>query len=52
MLVVPVNVKGPVPVLMMFGQPTFPAPAQPSGDDMETLNATFKETMIKTNPSI
>ncbi len=52
MLVIPMNVKGPVPVLMMFGQPSFPAPAQPSNDDMETLNATFKEMMIKTNPAV
>ena len=51
-LVIPMNVKGPVPVLMMFGQPAFPAPAQPSADDMETLNATFKEMMIKTNPAV
>lgn len=51
-LVVPTNVKGPVPVLMMFGQPSFPAPAQPSADDMETLNATFRDLMIKTNPVI
>lgn len=52
MLVVPMNVKGPVPVLMMFGAPQFPAPAQPSPDDMEKLNATFKELMIKTNPAV
>ena len=52
MLVVPANVKGPVPVLMMFGQPLFPAPAQPSNDDMETLNVTFKEMMIKGNPEV
>ena len=52
MLVLPMNVKGPVPVLMMFGQPSFPAPAQPSTDDMETLNATFKEMMVKTNPAV
>jgi len=51
-LVVPINVKGPVPVLMMFGQPSFPAPAQPSNDDMETLNTTFKEMMAKTNPAV
>jgi hypothetical protein len=51
-LVVPMNVKGPVPVLMMFGAPSFPAPAQPSADDMETLNATFKQMMIKTNPAV
>ena len=52
MLVVPANVKGPVPVLMMFGQPSFPSPAQPSDDDMETLNATFKDLMVKTNPEV
>ncbi len=52
MLVVPANVQGPVPVLMMFGMPAFPAPAQPSPDDMEKLNAAFKELMIKNNPSL
>lgn len=53
MLVVPMNVKGPVPVLMMFsGRPSFPAPAQPSPDDMEKLNDAFKEMMIKNDPSL
>ena len=52
MLVVPKNVKGPVPVLMMFGWPAFPSPAQPSPDDMEKLNAAFKEMMIKNDPSM
>ncbi|WP_339810653.1 acetylxylan esterase [uncultured Imperialibacter sp.] len=52
MLVVPTNVKGPVPVLMMFGRPSFPSPAQPSNSDMETLNAAFKEMMIKSNPEV
>jgi hypothetical protein len=52
MLVVPANVKGPVPVLMMFGSPSFPAPAQPSADDIEKLNMVFKEMMIKTDPSV
>ena len=53
MLVVPANVKGPVPVLMMFsGRPSFPAPAQPAPDDMEKLNAAFKEMMIKNDPSV
>ncbi len=53
MLVVPVNVKGPVPVLMMFsGRPGFPAPAQPSPDEMEKINTAFKEMMIKTDPSL
>ena len=53
MLVVPTNVKGPVPVLMMFsGRPSFPAPAQPSPDDLEKINTAFKELMIKNDPSL
>jgi len=52
MVVVPANVKGPVPVLMMFGRPAFPAPAQPSPDDIEKLNSVFKEMMIKSNPDM
>jgi hypothetical protein len=53
MLVVPANVKGPVPVLMMFsGRPSFPSPAQPAPDDMEKINTTFKEMMIKNDPSL
>ncbi|MEZ4773576.1 MAG: acetylxylan esterase [Bacteroidia bacterium] len=52
MLVVPTNVKGPVPVLMMFGRPSFPAPAQPSPEDMDKLNTTFKEMMIQYNPEM
>ena len=53
MLVVPANVKGPVPVLMMFsGRPSFPAPAQPAPDEMEKLNAAFKELMIKADPGL
>ncbi len=53
MLVVPANVKGPVPVLMMFsGRPSFPAPAQPAPDEMEKINAAYKEMMIKSNPSV
>lgn len=53
MLVVPRNVKGPVPVLMMFsGRPSFPAPAQPFPDDMEKINDAFKEMMIKNDPGL
>jgi hypothetical protein len=51
-LVVPMNVKGPVPVLMMFGWPSLPAPAQPSPDDLEKLNEAFKDMMIKNNPDM
>jgi hypothetical protein len=52
MLVVPANVKGPVPVLMMFGRPSFPAPAQPSPENMEKLNAAVKELLVKDHPEL
>jgi hypothetical protein len=51
-LVVPTNVKGKVPVLMMLGRPTLPAPAQPSVDDLEKLNGVFKDMMMKANPEV
>lgn len=51
-LVVPTNVKGPVPVLMMLGRPVLPAPAQPTSEDLESLNVAFKEMMIKSNPEM
>jgi hypothetical protein len=52
-LVVPVNVKGPIPVLMMFGwNPSFPSPTQPSPDDMDKLNEVFKKMMIQIDPSV
>ncbi len=52
MLVVPTNVKGPVPVLMMFGRPSFPSPAQPSNEDLESINIAFKEMISKNNPEM
>jgi len=52
MLVVPADVQGPVPVLMMFGRPSFPKPAQPGPEDMQTLNDAFKELMIRHDPSL
>ena len=51
-VVLPVNVKGPVPVLMMFGYPALPSPAQPTPDDMEKINTAFKEMLIKSNPGM
>lgn len=51
-LVLPQQVKGPVPVLMMLGMPTLPSPAQPSVADLEKINATFKELMIRQNPEM
>lgn len=53
MLVVPANVKGPVPVLMMFsGRPAFPAPTQPMPDEMDKINDAFKDMMAKHDPSL
>lgn len=52
MLVVPSNATGPVPVLIMFGRPEFPAPAQPSTGDLETINKSFKKMMVEYNPSL
>ncbi|MEI9942898.1 MAG: hypothetical protein WDN26_01635, partial [Chitinophagaceae bacterium] len=53
MLVVPANVKGPVPVLTMFsGRPTFPAPAQPAPEELDKINSAYKELMIKTDPGL
>jgi hypothetical protein len=51
-VVVPSNVKGPVPILMMFGRPGFPAPAQPSPDHMEKINEALKELLIKVHPEL
>jgi len=51
-VVLPTNVKGPVPVLIMFGLPSFPAPAQPSLAEMEKLNVAFKEMMMQFDPSL
>jgi hypothetical protein len=51
-LVTPSNVKGPVPVLMMFGWPSLPAPAQPSPDDLQKINDSFKKMMIQADPSM
>lgn len=49
-LVTPANVQGPVPVLMMFGRAALPAPAQPSEDELETLNNVFKAIMSENSP--
>jgi hypothetical protein len=51
-LVTPANAKGPVPVLMMFGWPTLPAPAQPNQSDLDTLNQALRAVLIKSDPSL
>lgn len=52
MLVLPANAKGPVPVLMMFGRPAFPAPAQPAPEHMEQINAAIKALLIREDPQL
>jgi hypothetical protein len=52
-VVLPANVKGPVPVLMMFGGGSnLPAPAQPNPEAMQKLNESVKDMMIKNDPSV
>jgi hypothetical protein len=51
-VVVPANAKTPVPVLMMFGRATLPAPAQPDDESLDKLNASFKTMLAKSDPSV
>ncbi|WP_433975641.1 glucuronyl esterase domain-containing protein [Tunturiibacter lichenicola] len=51
-LVTPANVPGPVPVLMMFGRPTLPAPSQPNHDDLYKLNQALRALLVKSDPSL
>jgi hypothetical protein len=51
-LVTPANAKEPVPVLMMFGRSGFPAPAQPSADELERINAALKALLVRQDPSL
>jgi Dipeptidyl aminopeptidases/acylaminoacyl-peptidases len=51
-VVTPANAKGPVPVLMMFGRSEFPAPKQPSDDELARINAAQKALLIQQDPSL
>ena len=48
----PAKINGPVPVLIMFGRNGVPAPAQPSPEELEKINNTFKEMLEKFNPDL
>lgn len=52
MLVLPTNVKGPVPVLIMYGNTEFPSPNQPTAEDLEKINKNFRSMMIANNPEM
>jgi hypothetical protein len=51
-LVTPANAKAPVPVLMMFGRSSLPAPAQPPQEDLDKINAALKALLVKEDPSL
>ncbi|MBV9988671.1 MAG: hypothetical protein JO301_13415 [Chitinophagaceae bacterium] len=51
-LVTPANARGPVPVLMMFGPSSLPAPAQPDPESLEKINEAAKALLLKTDPSL
>jgi hypothetical protein len=51
-IVTPVRATGPVPVLMMFGRAGFPAPNEPTGDDLDRINAAMKALLIQQDPSL
>ncbi len=51
-VVTPANAKGPVPVLMMFGPAGFPAPNEPSGSELERINAAWKALLVQQDPSL
>jgi hypothetical protein len=51
-LVTPAGAAHPVPVLMMFGPTGFPAPNQPSQDEMDRINAAEKALLVQQDPSL
>lgn len=51
-LVTPLNAKGKVPVLMMFGRPVLPAPVQPDPESMEKINEAIKKLLVNADPEL
>jgi hypothetical protein len=51
-LVTPADVKGPVPVLIMFGPGGFPNPVQPSPEELAKINSAMKALLVKQDPSL
>src|SRR5690606_32565781 len=50
-LVTPADARGPVPVLIMFGPATLPAPVQPNREDFEKINTAMRE-LLSRDPEI
>ncbi len=51
-VVLPKNVKGPVPVLIMFTQSRLPAPSSPTAAENEKINAALKKMLTNIDPSL
>ena len=51
-VVTPAAANKPVPVLMMFGPAEFPAPNQPSSEQLARINAAMKALLIQQDPSL
>lgn len=51
-LVTPANATGPVPILIMFSHAGFPAPNEPSAEDMDRVNAAWKALLMQQDPSL
>ncbi|MEQ8473976.1 MAG: acetylxylan esterase [Marinoscillum sp.] len=46
-VVTPANAKGPVPILMMFGNDQLPAPRQPNPDEFDLLNQALRNLLAR-----
>ncbi|WP_254062217.1 acetylxylan esterase [Acidobacterium sp. S8] len=51
-LVTPANATGPVPILVMFSHAGFPAPNEPSAEEMDRVNAAWKALLMQQDPSL
>ncbi|HKW15998.1 MAG TPA: hypothetical protein VJO35_00670 [Terriglobales bacterium] len=51
-VVTPANASKPVPVLMMFAPAEFPAPNQPSSEQLARINSALKALLIQQDPSL
>lgn len=51
-LVTPANVTGPVPVLMMFGGASLPAPAQPAANELTVINNALRKILSDSDPEV
>lgn len=49
-LVTPSDAEKPVPVLIMFAPAEFPAPRQPSAEELKRINAALKALLIQQDP--